>query len=207
MTLPVKLAQGVEQLGVAVSPETQQRLLQYVALLQKWNKTHNLTAVREPLQMVTRHVLDSLAVLPHLQGTRLIDVGTGAGLPGIPLALARPDLQVTLLDSTHKKTVFLQQACIELQLTNVSVVCERVEAFQPQDKFDSVISRAFSDLGEFVKLARHLCAPGGALLAMKGVYPYEELALLPADVAVEQVIPLDVPGLKEQRHLVVIRTQ
>jgi len=205
MSLEDKLAAGTIGLGLALGQETRQRLLQYIALLHKWNRVYNLTAVREPQKMVTQHILDSLAVLPHIEGARLIDVGTGPGLPGIPLALARPQLQVTLLDSNHKKTVFLQQAAIDLQLTNVTVVCARVEEFQPPERFDVVISRAFSDLGEFARLTRHLCVSGGTLLAMKGLHPYEEIAQLPADVNVQSVVSLDVPGLGATRHLVVMK--
>lgn len=205
MSLEDRLAAGTTALGLALGPETRQRLLQYIALLHKWNRVYNLTAVREPQKMVTQHILDSLAVLPYIEGARLVDVGSGAGLPGIPLALARPQLQVTLLDSNHKKTVFLQQAVIDLQLTNVTVVCARVEEFQPQERFDMVISRAFSDLGEFARLTRHLCAPGGTLLAMKGLHPYEEIAQLPAEVSVQSVVSLDVPGLGATRHLVIMK--
>ena len=133
-------------------------MLQYLALIQKWNRVHNLTAVREPEAMLVRHLLDSLAVLPHVAGPRIADVGSGAGLPGIPLALARPEWRVTLVESNHKKTAFLQQARIELNLKNVEVMTERVENFRPTDGFDIVISRAFSDLADFASLAGHLCA-------------------------------------------------
>jgi 16S rRNA (guanine527-N7)-methyltransferase len=199
------LAEGLNALGIAIDAAKQAQLLDYLALLHKWNKVHNLTAVREPLKMVTHHLLDSLAVLPFLSGARLIDVGSGGGLPGIPLALAKPELALTLLDSNRKKAGFLRQACIDLGIKNVEVVSERVEAYQPQQLFDVVISRAFSDMAEFVKLTRHLLAPGGVWLAMKGVHPYEEIAALPADVRVERVISLDVPGLAAKRHLVVMR--
>lgn len=205
MSLQQVLAEGTAQLGIEVDAQTQTRLLQYLALLHKWNRVHNLTAVREPKKMVPQHILDCLAVLPYVDGKRLVDVGSGGGLPGIPLALACPQLEVILLDSNHKKTVFLQQAVIDLQLTNVSVVCARVEDFKPQQPFDLVISRAFSDLGEFARLTRHLCAPGGALLAMKGLHPYEEIAQLPAGVSVEKTLSLEVPGLGAARHLVVMR--
>jgi len=205
MSLQQILAEGIAQLGIDVDAQTQARLLQYLTLLHKWNRVHNLTAVREPKKMVTQHILDCLAVLPYVEGKRLVDVGSGGGLPGIPLAMARPQLDVTLLDSNHKKTVFLQQAVIDLQLTNVNVVCARVEDFKPQQPFDLVISRAFSDLGEFARLTRHLCAPGAALLAMKGLHPYEEIAQLPADVSVQQTLSLEVPGLGATRHLVVMR--
>lgn len=207
-TLGDSLHAGTAALGLALSPEQERKLLDYLALLVKWNAVYNLTAVRDPEAMVTQHLLDSLAVLPHLAGVRsLVDVGAGAGLPGIPLAIARPDLAVTLTDSNHKKTAFMQQACLELGLGNARVICERIERVQLESKADAVISRAFSELKEFARLAGHLIAPGGRLLAMKGVYPHEELAQLPADVKVEQVIPLAVPGLDANRHLVVMEVQ
>jgi 16S rRNA (guanine527-N7)-methyltransferase len=203
MKIEHRLTQGLGALGLALPQATQQKLLDYLVLLQKWNKVHNLTAVRDPDDMVTLHLLDSLAILPHLHGTRLLDVGSGAGLPGIPLALARPDLQVTLLDSSHKKSVFQRQAKAELGITNLEVVCARVEDYLPEQKFDTVISRAFSDLGEFVRLTSHLCAENGVWLAMKGVYPYDELAQLKDGTP--QVLPLQVPGLDAQRHLVFLK--
>ena len=207
-TLEDTLHAGVTALNLNLSAEQEKKLLAYVALLDKWNKVYNLTAVREPEAMVTQHLLDSLSVLPHLGAAKsLVDVGAGAGLPGIPLAIARPDLQVTLSDSNHKKTTFMQQACLELGLKNATVVCERVERVQLAQKADAVISRAFSELKEFARLAAHLVAPGGRLLAMKGVYPHEELAQLPANIKVENVIPLTVPGLDANRHLVVMEVQ
>lgn len=200
-----KLACGLEEMGLHLDAATQSSLLNYVALIQKWNKVYNLTAVRDPEKMVTQHLLDSLAVLPHVVGRRVIDVGTGPGLPGIPLALANPALEVTLLDSNHKKTSFLRQACLELGLNNTTVVCERVEAWRPEEKYDVVISRAFSDLAEFASLALHLCSDTGRMLAMKGLYPHEELTRLPATVALQGVEPLKVPGLAAERHLVLLR--
>lgn len=206
MSLAEKLAAGLEGLNLDLDAAMQRRLLEYVALLHKWNRVHNLTAVREPQKMLYQHVLDSLAVLPHLAAAKsLADVGSGAGLPGIPLALARPDLAVTLIDSSHKKAAFLRQACALLPLPNAAVVCARAEGWRPAEKFDAVISRAFSDLAEFVQLAGHLCAPGGVLLAMKGVYPYDELAQLPPQAWTARVVPLHVPGLEAQRHLIIIR--
>jgi 16S rRNA (guanine527-N7)-methyltransferase len=172
-------------------------------LLAKWNKVHNLTAVRDPEEMITLHLLDALSVLPYLQGSSLLDVGSGGGLPGIPLAIARPELSVTLLDSSHKKSAFQRQAKVELGLKNVEVVCGRVEKYQPAQKFDMVISRAFSDLAEYVKLTDHLLSETGKWLAMKGVYPYDEIAQL-KKVSVE-VVPLTVPGLEAQRHLVFLK--
>ncbi len=198
-----QLARGLAALGLELPPPAQEKLLALAALLGKWNKVYNLTALRDEQQVVSHHLLDSLAVLPHLgNAKRLADIGSGGGLPGIPLAIARPELQVALVESNQKKSAFQQQAKIELGLVNVSVHCERVEAWQPEEKCDVVISRAFSDLAEFVKLSGHLLAEGGALLAMKGVHPYEEIAQLPAGWRVAEVIPLQVPGVEGARHLV-----
>lgn len=197
------LADGLAAKEIGLSQETQQKLLGYLVLLAKWNKVHNLTAVRDPEEMVKLHLLDSLAVLPHLRSGNLLDVGSGAGLPGIPIALARPELKVTVLDSSHKKATFLRQAKGELGLDNLDVVCARVEEYQPEQKFDQVISRAFSDIAEFVKLTAHLRSADGVWLAMKGVYPFDELAQL-KDLSVE-VVPLTVSGLDAQRHLVILK--
>ena len=181
------------------------RFAEYLRLIEKWNRVHNLTAVRETEMMVVMHLLDSLSVLPHIEDARtLLDVGTGAGLPGIPLAIARPQLQVTLLDSSHKKTTFLEQAKADLDLRNVTVVCERVEQWRPERRFDVVVSRAFADLGEFVVQARHLVAPAGRMLAMKGVYPFEEISRVPSTHRVAQVVELKVPALDAKRHLVFV---
>jgi 16S rRNA (guanine527-N7)-methyltransferase len=203
MTLEQKLATGLAQLQLEVDAATQRKLLDYLRLLEKWNKVHNLTAVRDPIDMVTLHLLDSLAVTSYIQGRRLLDVGSGAGLPGIPLALVQPQLHVTVLDSSHKKTSFMRQAKATLGIANVEVVCGRVEQFQPTEKFDMIISRAFSDLSEFVRLTRHLLADAGVWLALKGVHPYDELAQL-KDL-VTKVLPLQVPGLDAQRHLVILK--
>ncbi len=200
MSLQVKLEQGLQQAELNLPENIRQKLLDYLALLQKWNKVHNLTAVRDPEEMVALHLLDSLSVLPYIQARRLLDVGSGAGLPGIPLAVCLPDLQVTVMDSSHKKASFMRQAKAELDIPNLEVVCGRVEKYQPEQLFDVVISRAFSDLAEFVALTKHLCAPGAQWLAMKGVYPYEELTQLKMQPS--QVVPLKVPGLSAQRHLV-----
>jgi 16S rRNA (guanine527-N7)-methyltransferase len=197
---------GLARLGLDLPSAARQKLLDYVALIAKWNQVHNLTAIREPVKMVTHHLLDSLALLTVIDGPakRLVDVGSGAGLPGIPLAIARPDWSVTLLDSNHKKGVFLQQAVSELGLSNVTVVVDRVEAFRPEAGFDYVVSRAFSDLPEFAELSRHLRGPGGTLLAMKGVYPYEEVLQLSPEIGTVEVIRLEVPGVDAERHLVSI---
>jgi 16S rRNA (guanine527-N7)-methyltransferase len=203
MTSADQLARGLAALGVDLPAAAQEKLLAFAALLGKWNKVYNLTALRDEAQVISHHLLDSLAVLPHLgEARRLADIGSGGGLPGIPLAIARPALQVALVESNQKKSAFEQQAKIELGLANVAVHCERVEAWQPEEKCDVVISRAFSDLAEFVKLSGHLLAEGGVLLAMKGVHPYEEIAQLPAGWRVAEVIPLQVPGVEGARHLV-----
>ncbi|TSA18618.1 MAG: 16S rRNA (guanine(527)-N(7))-methyltransferase RsmG [Betaproteobacteria bacterium] len=207
MTTADQLKRGLIALGLTLGRDTQQRLLDYIQLIEKWNRVYNLTAIREPEKMVSHHLLDCLAVAPHLHATRLLDVGSGAGLPGIPLALAYPEMQVTLLDSNHKKVAFLNQAVIELKLQNADVCSERVESWQTQKKFDVIISRAFSDMGEFVRVTRHLLAPGGAIAAMKGLHPYEEIEKLPADCKVRQVLPLAIPGLDGARHLALIGLQ
>ena len=204
MNLAQPLASGLAALGLDLDTAQQQKLLNYVALIAKWNKVYNLTAVRDPEAMVTQHLLDSLTVLPHLAGPRLIDVGCGAGLPGIPLAIARPEWKVGLLDSNHKKATFLRQACLELGLTNAEVVCERVERYRSEAGFDTVISRAFSDLGEFARLTAHLLTKDGKLYAMKGVYPHDEIGRLPQHFKVQEVIPLTVPGMDANRHLVIM---
>ena len=204
MNLAQPLADGVAALGLSLDVSQQQKLLNYVALIAKWNKVYNLTAVRDPEAMITQHLLDSLTVLPHVTGPRLIDIGCGAGLPGIPLAIARPDWKIALLDSNHKKATFLRQACLELALTNIEVVCERVEEYQPEEKFDAAISRAFSDLGEFARLSAHLLTKDGKLCAMKGVYPHDEMGRLPPQIKVQEVIPLTVPGMDASRHLVMM---
>ncbi|AUH53444.1 16S rRNA (guanine(527)-N(7))-methyltransferase RsmG [Chromobacterium sp. ATCC 53434] len=204
MTLhTAELQQGLAQLALDLTEPQLTLLERYLALLVKWNQTYNLTAIRQEERMVSYHLLDSLSLVPHLTGgTRMLDVGSGGGMPGIPTAIARPDLQVALLDSNHKKTTFLRQVVVELGLPNVQVVTDRVEAYQPEQKFDRITSRAFSELSEFVKLTRHLMAEDGQYVAMKGVYPYEEIALLPQGVAVSEVLPVTVPGLDAERHLV-----
>jgi 16S rRNA (guanine527-N7)-methyltransferase len=204
MSLAAQLAEGVAQLNLQLPPQAQAQLLDYLALLQKWNKTYNLTAVREAPRMVSHHLLDCLAIVPHVTASTVLDVGSGAGLPGIPLALAAPQTQVTLLESSHKKAAFLQQAKTELKLDNVTVACERAETWRPGRGFEMVISRAFSDLPEFIAVAGRHVAPGGLLAAMKGVYPDEEIARLPAGWRLRQAIPLTVPGLSAQRHLLLL---
>lgn len=200
--LSAALAKGLNEMALALDASTQARLLQYLDLLAKWNRVYNLTAIREKEQMVSNHLLDSLVLTRHISGPRILDVGSGAGLPGIPLALANPHWDITLLDSNHKKTAFLRQASAELALTNISVVSERVESWQPAQKFDCIVSRAFADLAEFVSLAKHLLKPGGYFAAMKGLHPYEEIEKLPAGWQARDVVELKVPGLNAVRHLV-----
>jgi 16S rRNA (guanine527-N7)-methyltransferase len=195
------------QIGRPLGARQRAQILAYVALLEKWNRTYNLTAIRAPAQMVTHHVLDALAVLPHLPRTdalRVLDVGSGGGVPGIPLAIARAGWSVVVLDSNQKKGAFLQQAAIELCLANVQVVTSRVEDYVPAMPFDVVISRAFSDLATFARGASRLLARDGRLYAMKGAYPRDEIARLPASIRVVAAPALDVPGLDAARHLVVM---
>lgn len=205
--LPVRdrLVEGLEALGIELPAGSTDRLLAYLDLLNRWNAVYNLTAIREPQKLVTHHLLDCLAVLPHLAGESLADIGSGAGLPGIPLALARPQWRVVLVETNVKKSAFLRQAVVELGLPNVAVETVRVEQWTPQAHFDLVIARAFAELRGFAEVAGHLCAPGGRLVAMKGVYPDEELRDLPAGVTLERVLPLQVPGLDAARHLVFLR--
>ncbi|OWJ57560.1 16S rRNA (guanine(527)-N(7))-methyltransferase RsmG [Paraburkholderia caledonica] len=205
------LTDGVGELGLELSDVQLGKLLDYVALLAKWNAVYNLTAIRDPRQMLIQHILDSLSIVPHLvqrnPGT-VLDVGSGGGLPGIVLAIVRPDWGVTVNDIVHKKTAFQAQAKAELGLTNLSVVTGRVETLRPgaevSAKFDVIVSRAFAELADFVTLARHLVAEQGAILAMKGVRPDDEIERLPAGAHVEQIIRLDVPFLDAERHLVTV---
>ena len=203
MKLERLLHQGLHAMGLALPLDIEPRLLEFLRLLEKWNRSYNLTAVRDPEQMVARHLLDSLAVLPYVRGPRVLDIGTGAGLPGIPLALALPETHFTLLDSNAKKTRFVTQAAHALGLTNVSVVQARVEKFQPAEKFATLLARAFASIPDMLAATRHLCAPGGRWLAMKGVFPQEELAAIPADFTA-QARPLHIPGLEAARHVVII---
>lgn len=200
-----QLQEGLQQLGLTLSTAQQLLLLEYVALLKKWNSTYNLTALRDETTMISHHVLDSLTLLPYVKDAQtLMDVGSGGGMPGIPTAICRPDLQITLLDSNTKKTTFLQQAVIELGLNNVTVASGRVEAMHDK-KVDVVTSRAFAELADFIALTKHLLNENGYWAAMKGVYPYEELEHVPDTVAVLQVDKLNVPMLEAERHMVLMR--
>jgi 16S rRNA (guanine527-N7)-methyltransferase len=202
------LDEGVRALGLTLSASQLAQLDAYVALLAKWNRAYNLTAIREPARMITHHLLDSLAVLPHFpqrQGLRILDVGCGAGVPGLPLAIARPDWRVVLLDSSAKKVAFVTQAVLELALANATAAAARIEHFRPAAPFDVVITRAFSDLRTFAQSSAALVAPGGRLYAMKGALPHAEIAALPPDVEVVSTQALSVPGLDAERHLVVMQ--
>lgn len=205
-----RLADGIAALGLALPQETVDRLLAFGELLLKWNRVYNLTAIRNPQEVITHHLLDSLAVLPWVDELdKLADIGSGGGLPGIPLAIVRSGLVVTSVETVNKKASFQQQAKIELGLGNFSVINARVEQVQPErlpgGAADGVISRAFSSLADFTRLAGHLVAEGGALYAMKGVHPADELAALPPGWVLSAVHPLAVPGLDAERHLLVIR--
>ena len=202
-----QLDAGLAGMGLALPPVMREKLLAYLALLYKWNRTYSLTALRDEHKAVSHHLLDSLAILPFVPSSgNLLDVGSGGGMPGIPLAIARPDLALTLLDSNSKKTAFLQQAAIELALPNIAVHCGRVEQYHPASGFTAITSRAFAELADFVGLSAHLLTDGGVWLAMKGLWPHEEIARLPASVRVESVHRLQLPGLTDERHLVVLKT-
>lgn len=207
MTPADTLAHGLAGLGMTLPLEATRKLLAYVDLLAKWNRTYNLTAIREPERMVSHHLIDSLAVLPHLGEGSLVDIGAGGGLPGIPIAIAQPGRKVSLNDSNQKKAAFMQQAAIELDLSNVEVHVGRAEEWHPSIRFDGAISRAFAELGDFIAACRHLVRPGGFYAAMKGVYPHDELMKLPADVRCEVPVELAVPLVEGARHLVVCRTR
>lgn len=205
MSQAKELTLGIAQLGLSVAPEAQQKLLQYLELLYKWNQVYNLTAIRQPEQMVSGHLLDSLAVVPHMWPGHWLDVGCGAGLPGLVLAMACPQWTFTLIDSNSKKTSFVQQAKMELELNNVSVHCGRVESWQAGVKFDGIISRAFTNTAGFVGLTRHLLAQGGGWIAMKAAPKAAELEQLSHDVSVIGVVPLEVPGVVAARCLIMLK--
>ena len=205
MSLAPLIEQGLRAMGIDLHEASRARMAAHLQLIEKWNRVHNLTAVRETEQMVVLHLLDSLSLLPHLGDAKsVIDVGSGPGFPGVPLAIACPELRFTLLDSSHKKCTFLEQAKTELGLANAAIVCARVEQFKPAQRFDVVVSRAFAELSDFVTQSQHLAAPGGRFLAMKGVYPFEEIARVPVSHRVAQVVELAVPTLEAKRHLVLL---
>ncbi|MBB2927028.1 16S rRNA (guanine(527)-N(7))-methyltransferase RsmG [Paraburkholderia silvatlantica] len=208
------LKEGAVALGVELSERQYEQLLDYVALLAKWNAVYNLTAIRDPRQMLIQHILDSLSIVPHLPvraDATVLDVGSGGGLPGIVLAIVRPEWRVTLNDIVQKKSAFQSQAKAELGLANLSVVTGRVESLRPgvevTKKFDLIVSRAFADLADFVTLARHLVAEGGAIWAMKGVHPEGEIERLPAGTRALNTIRLSVPMLDAERHLIEVSVE
>jgi 16S rRNA (guanine527-N7)-methyltransferase len=199
------LEEGIAQMGLDVSPAQREQLMDYLGLMFKWNSVYNLTSLRDPMQMVTHHLLDSLAAVPAFsQAHNVLDVGSGGGLPGIVLAIVRPDMKVSMIDTVHKKTAFLTQVKAELGLANVTVYTMRVEQLTVSDKFDVITSRAFADLSDFVNWSSHLLAEGGRYIALKGVAPEEERQRLPDDWRVTGVEPLQVPRLVAERHLVFI---
>ncbi|HXK55576.1 MAG: 16S rRNA (guanine(527)-N(7))-methyltransferase RsmG [Gammaproteobacteria bacterium] len=193
------------RMDLSLDAEQQQKLLDYLSLLDKWNRTYNLTAVRDPAEMVSRQLLDSLSILPLLSGREIADVGTGPGLPGIPLAVARPELRFTLLDSNGKKCRFVQQAKIELRLHNLTVVRSRVEQFVPDNHFDMVLSRAFASLPDMLELSAHLLASDGCMLAMKGALHQEEIDAAAKKCSGIMIHTLKVPDTKGERHAIVFR--
>ena len=199
------LRHGVAGMGLSLPAAAMDQLANYLHLLVKWNRVYNLTAIRDEAKLVSHHVLDSLAVVRHLPDGSIVDVGSGAGLPGIPIAISCPGRVVALLDSNHTKGAFLRQAVAELGLATTQVVIERVETYQPPELFKTVISRAFSDLADFVKLAGHLSAPDGVMIAMKGLHPDEEMTRVPSSWEVTKTVRLEVPRLEASRHLVFLR--
>lgn len=200
-----QLARGAKQMGIDLEDNQAEQLLDYMALLNKWNKAYNLTAVRNPDEMVSRHLLDSLSVLPFVSQGHWLDVGSGGGMPGVILAIMLPDSRFTLLDSNGKKTRFLTQVKLELGLDNMQVANSRVEAFSPDHAFDGIVSRAFSSLADFTGLTRHLSTPDTQWLAMKGLYPDAELQALDDDFSVQRSMELAVPGCVASRHLLILK--
>ena len=198
------LEDGIYELELEERLGGDELLMEYVTELMNWNRVYNLTSVRKPTDIVTRHILDSLTILPYLHGERILDIGTGAGLPGIPLAIACPEREFVLLDSSSKKLRFVQQTLGILNLDNVTLEDCRVEEFQPEALFDTVICRAFSDLPDFYRYAARLCNEGGRMLAMKGVYPMTEVECLDDKSVIDDVVSLKVPGLDAERHLVIM---
>ncbi|EAW4417981.1 16S rRNA (guanine(527)-N(7))-methyltransferase RsmG [Salmonella enterica] len=201
-----KLSRMLADAGISLTDHQKTLLVAYVDMLHKWNKAYNLTSVRDPNEMLVRHILDSIVVAPYLQGQRFIDVGTGPGLPGIPLAIVLPDAHFTLLDSLGKRVRFLRQVQHELKLENITPVQSRVEAYPSEPPFDGVISRAFASLNDMVSWCHHLPGEKGRFYALKGQLPGDEIASLPDNFSVESVEKLHVPQLEGERHLVIIKS-
>lgn len=202
--MKAKLDSLLAQANIQVSEQQKDQLIEFVNLLNKWNKAYNLTSVRDPQEMLVKHILDSLVVSPYLQGDRFIDVGTGPGLPGLPLAIINPDKQFVLLDSLGKRVSFIRNAVLKLKLTNVTPVLSRVEEYQPEEKFDGVLSRAFASLKDMTEWCHHLLSSDGLFYALKGIYHQEEVQNLNDIFTVEKVVSLDVPTLVGERHLVLL---
>ncbi len=200
-----KLENLLAQTNIVLTDTQKQQLVHYVELLNKWNKAYNLTSVRDPMDMMVKHILDSLVVAPHLKGQHYIDVGTGPGLPGIVLAIALPNTQFVLLDSLGKRVRFLKQVKMDLKLDNVTPVQSRVEEFQPEHRLDGVLSRAFASLQDMVDWCQHLVDESGQFVALKGQYPSEELAALPNGIVFDHDVKLTVPELEGERHLIVLK--
>jgi 16S rRNA (guanine527-N7)-methyltransferase len=199
------LHEGIAEMQLDVSPAQQDKLMDYLALMNKWNSVYNLTSLRDPMQMVTHHLLDSLAAVPAFAGARnVLDVGAGGGLPGVVLAITRPDMKVSMIDTVHKKTAFLKQVKAELELANVTVHTMKVQDLQVSDKFDVITSRAFADLSDFLKWSEHLLADGGKFIALKGTAPLEEQERIPSAWRITGLQPLQVPRLGAERHLVFV---
>ena len=203
--LSTKLTDGLIEIGISVTDGQKKQLLHYIELLVKWNRAYNLTSVRDPSDMISRHLLDSLVIAPYLNGQHIIDVGTGAGLPGIPLSILYPSKQFTLLDSNGKKTRFLMQVKLDLKLSNVRIENRRSELFKPEPFFDTVVSRAFASLSNMLNWSAHFIDDSGAFLAMKGLYPSDEIAEMSNEFSVADAIELNVPGSEAKRHLIIIR--
>lgn len=203
--LQQSLQKGLQSLNLELTDEQQIKLITFIELLKKWNRVYNLTAVHNLHHMLKRHILDSLSIVTFIKGARVVDVGAGAGLPGIPLAIAKPDCQFVLVDSNRKKTRFMQQAKIELQLTNLEVVNSRAEDFNSEELFDSVISRALSSLLQMARWTSHLCKKDGVILAMKGTYPESELSELANSFEIKAVHEISYWGLDADRYLVEIQ--
>ena len=199
------LEDGILELGLEERLGGDDLLMEYVTELMNWNRVYNLTSVRKPTDIITRHILDSLTILDHLHGDRILDIGTGAGLPGIPLAIACPEREFVLLDSSSKKLRFVQQTLGILKLDNVTLENTRVDEYQTDEPYDTIVCRAFSDLPDFFRYAAQLCKPDGRMLAMKGVYPMTEVESLEDKSVISDVVALKVPGLDAERHLVIMQ--
>lgn len=200
-----QLTDGAAQLGLELNPDQYEKLIKYIHLLELWNKHYNLTAIREPKNMMTRHILDSLSIIPYVNESNVMDLGSGAGLPGIVLSIMNPDKSYLLLDGNGKKTRFINQARIELKLANVGVAKSRAESYHPPEPFQAVTSRAFATLADSIQLLGDLLVPGGYFYAMKGKLSSDELAQIPDKYQLENKHSLKVPGLDEERHLIVLK--